>query len=398
MPTISIMPHEPLIVKGGRPFVKGDRVHCLNWPYPSLVAGSLRCLLGKAMLANGEYPSFHDETLLAKLKGTAVAGPFPMVDGLLFFPAPLDILCYTEAGRHQVMTLKPEPLGQGEGCDLPNANLWPIAVTKDCKPDEERPAFWSLHQITEWLAANPPSGWQYPQADSRTRTTQFLKNFEKETRTNVSINPDTFASEDAMLFSTEGIVLPNRPSCSVQIAIKVESQDHQVRQHLAKLRQMHPLGGERRVAEFSTVADNSGWQCPDSLKQALKGCSCVRMLLTTPAIFTQGWLPGWLDSKTLEGMPPGTDVCLKLRGACMERWKPISGWSLEKGNRGPKPIRRLVPAGCVYFFETVKGNPQELANLWLQSVCDLPQDRLDGFGLAAWGVWSLSENSERRER
>ena len=26
-------------------------------------------------------------------------------------------------------------------------------------------------------------------------------------------------------------------------------------------------------------------------------------------------------------------------------------------------------------------------DLWLRSVCDERQDRLDGFGLALWGIW-----------
>lgn len=398
MTTICIIPHDPLIIKDGRPFVKGDRVHCLNWPYPSLVAGSLRSLLGKAMIAGGEYRSFQDDDLLARLKGVSVAGPFPMVEQTLFFPAPRDILCYREGRQRRVMTLKPAPLGPGEGCDLPNTDLWPVVVTEDCKPDEENPVFWSANKIVQWLTANPPADWNYPQVDDHIGAAQFLQNFEKEMRTNVGIKPDTFVSEDALLFSTEGIVLHVSPSCPAQIAIKVESADSSVVQHIAKLKQMHPLGGERRVAEFSTVADNICWHCPDSLEHALQGSSHVRMVLATPAIFSQGWLPGWLDGKTLEGVLPESDIRLKLRGACVDRWRPISGWSLEQGKRGPKPVRRLVPSGSVYFFEIIQGNPRKLAELWLRSVCDLPQDRLDGFGLAVWGVWSNTENSERSWR
>jgi len=92
-------------------------------------------------------------------------------------------------------------------------------------------------------------------------------------------------------------------------------------------------------------------------------------------------------------------VKLNLVSACTGRWKPISGWSLEKGRRGPKPIRRLVPAGSVYFFEVLEGDASALAkNLWLRSVCDDEQDRRDGFGLALWGIWDYADENVVKEQ
>jgi CRISPR-associated protein Cmr3 len=89
------------------------------------------------------------------------------------------------------------------------------------------------------------------------------------------------------------------------------------------------------------------------------------------------------------------DLKLKLISACIDRWKPISGWSLEKGSRGPKEIRRLVPAGSVYFFEVLSGKAEDLVkSLWLRSVCDKDQDRRDGFGLAVWGLWDYADREE----
>jgi len=81
-------------------------------------------------------------------------------------------------------------------------------------------------------------------------------------------------------------------------------------------------------------------------------------VLATPAIFSGGWKPGWLNSgeQGLEGIVPSTDVKLRLKGVTIERWQPLSGWSLEKGLVGPKPVRRMVPAVGVYFFEVVPGS------------------------------------------
>lgn len=113
------------------------------------------------------------------------------------------------------------------------------------------------------------------------------------------------------------------------------------------------------------------------------------MILATPALFANGWYPGWIGgdkNPPREGILPGTDVRVRLVSAVVGRWQPLSGWCHEKGRTGPKPMRRMVPAGSVYFFEVVAGNfvPDRV---WLRSVCDEPQDRLDGFGLALWGGW-----------
>jgi CRISPR-associated protein Cmr3 len=127
------------------------------------------------------------------------------------------------------------------------------------------------------------------------------------------------------------------------------------------------------------------------------------MVLATPAIFSKGWMPGWLDSETLEGILPslkdGKKFKLKLISACTERWRPISGWSAEAKSRGPKVIRRMVPAGSVYFFEAENAEAAGYLaeNYWLESVCDIPQDCRDGFGLAVWGVWEEAKKADKTD-
>jgi CRISPR-associated protein Cmr3 len=113
------------------------------------------------------------------------------------------------------------------------------------------------------------------------------------------------------------------------------------------------------------------------------------MVLATPTVFRDGWKPGWLDD-ALVGSPPGADARLRLMGVSIARWRAVSGWSLAElpgRPRGPKPVKRMVPAGGVYFFEIVDGKVSGLADRWLEPVSDDEQDRRDGFGLAAWGIW-----------
>ncbi len=112
-------------------------------------------------------------------------------------------------------------------------------------------------------------------------------------------------------------------------------------------------------------------------------------MLATPLPFTQGWLRVEEETvKSIIGTPPGSNVELRLVSAVIGRWQPISGWSIENGKpQRPKPLRRMVPAGSVYFFEVQGKITAGLADLWLNSVCDDEQDRRDGFGLSLWGTW-----------
>jgi CRISPR-associated protein Cmr3 len=177
----------------------------------------------------------------------------------------------------------------------------------------------------------------------------------------------------------------------LQMAIKVNGNSF-FSSSLATLSSLHPLGGERRLVHWGLGSGGAkGWTMPDSiLSQIMKGNGKVRMVLATPALFSGGWKPGWLNEGPhgLEGTPPGGDLKLRLLGVCLDRWQPLSGWSLEKGKVGQKPLRRLVPSGSVYFFEMVGGPPKEWGSLWLRPVSDDLQDRRDGFGLSLWGVWS----------
>jgi CRISPR-associated protein Cmr3 len=55
----------------------------------------------------------------------------------------------------------------------------------------------------------------------------------------------------------------------------------------------------------------------------------------------------------------------------------------------------MAPAGSVYFFETLDGDPVDLIpNAWLRPVSDDPKDKRDGYGLALWGIWSPKEENK----
>jgi CRISPR-associated protein Cmr3 len=376
---LQLTAHDPIVARDGRPFGvgQGNRMKSLSWPYPSVVAGSFRTALVKA--TGGDFAGDTPR----KLMGLPVAGAFPVAEGSLYLPAPNDCVVHPENGPLRVY---PQDQGEG-GCDLPANGLWPVMLTEkqaktDFKP-KETPAWWPAQKLADWLTGEAVDF----------KDGAFLAAAETQVRDHVQLEADTGAAAENRLFATAGLSLTHLPRFGVKegrfpekyagitLSVRVETDGWEV----STLNILHPLGGERRLIHWQAKGNPVLWNCPSGVTNALGREKKVRMVLVTPAVFAHGWRPAWLDKNTLEGVPPGTTVRLKLVGVCIPRWRAVSGWSLAVP-RGPKPVKRLVAAGGVYFFET-GDDPVLLAGRWLQPVSDDPQDRNDGFGLAVWGTW-----------
>lgn len=411
---LRVTPLDPFIARDSRPFGSGNKARTLDWPYPSVIAGSLRTLLGK--MAGG----FTSERVL-ELKAIQVRGPLPCLCDNLFYPRPLDALVREEPRggtlSREVYPVRPIPgtvFPQGSGTNLP-AGLslsMPIGIPEEDFKPAPVPAFWSAERVWDWLSGEPSlpvgpvvtGGWGK----------DFLLGLKREERIHVGIDPGSGTAEESMIFSTSGLDFitgsPAEGYESLSMALDVSSEIDLYQAFLSQLDEIHPAGGERRLsrwkAEGETMKDS--WRCPEKIKAALSGSGgLVRMMLASPAIFAEGWKPGWLretgsgKAVSWEGTPPGlsseSGLRLRLVSAVTGRWIPVSGWLLESGKRpGPKPLRRMVPAGSVYFFEVTQGDPLELEKLWLQPVCDDRQDRLDGFGLSLWGSWTWNNDFSTR--
>jgi hypothetical protein len=65
---------------------------------------------------------------------------------------------------------------------------------------------------------------------------------------------------------------------------------------------LHPLGGERRLVHWKTEDKEKLWECPDLVTKTLNETSNknIRMVLATPALFRDGWKPGWLNDRLEE--------------------------------------------------------------------------------------------------
>ena len=365
---VSLDPLAPIIVRSGRPFDDQSGPDPARFPPPSTVAGCLRT----AWARENERP-FNRE--LAKIR---VEGPLLLTrEDKVLVPKPADALYFGHADSGKCVRAQPCAFEHDCDADLPDG-LLPVQLTEDVKGKAgPGPAWWSWEDLLDFRAEITlphdrlcGNGWSPPPGDRRTH---------------VAIDSKTGAAEQGQLFQTEGLDLdaPDTGSAGaaaggLRFLARCEKQLGETLVH---------LGGERRLAALQPECGATWPEPPSGWMKRIADVGGLCLTLLTPGIFSRGYRPGWLDPD-LAGQPPGAPTLkLKLRAAAVDRWQPHSGWDLA--NQCPRPTRKLAPAGATYWFTILDGaDTNTLDKLWLTSVCDLDQDRIDGFGLVLPSPWT----------
>jgi len=169
--------------------------------------------------------------------------------------------------------------------------------------------------------------------------------FRTEPRTSVAIDDDRGTGEPGRLFT----VAFTRASPNVGFLLRLEDEAGQVPQ-----RGWLRLGGEACAARFTTVDPPAA--ADDNLASSIQKKGRLKLVLTTPGVFEQGWHPDRIgDDRT--GTIAGCRV--RLRGAAVEGHEPLGGVGPGRGtpqddpSRGPgrkrlllrarRPVRRRAP-------------------------------------------------------
>jgi len=409
-----LRPRSPLIFRSGKPFGTTGGGDGFGFPPPGTIAGALRAELADAFDLALDAPADHASLrtrlecrgpLLARETGGRVD---------VFFPCPADaVYLVAPDGTKRLVRAKPTDIQEAsEGCDLPGKLLPVLLQADENDKREEKPVFWSTTGMTAWLTGGLGPGFE-----------ETVLPPPEDTRTHVAIDPESLAHDEGRLFQSTGLdfeprqvehlndkcrekqyrdaghyFAPERWGLLARLQDSDDSTD--LRKHLNQRgRRLGADGRSVRMAARSGI-----WpEIPKEVDTALKNLGpgdrfCL--VLATPAIFSGGWRPGGLietteNHKTIfRGTLPGLDsVDIKLLAAAVGRWVAYSGWDMEPQPRGsrtmfgrPRAVRRLAPAGSVYWFELVNDPPADLGKLWLAPVSDDPQDRRDGFGLALIGL------------
>lgn len=398
MTTWIIEARDPLIVRDGRPFgaIPGARAASYSFPFPSTTTGGVRTRFGL-----GNDRDFDDESqkaeLIAEVKRIAVRGPLLVeldddTDAITdwFAPAPADALLLNldppERDRAVLRQLAPRDLAEAVTTNLPNG-LLPVCLTTGDKgkPCDNAPRYWRWKKFEHWLLD--------PAALTNEAMVLSALGHDgpaHEARTHVSVQPGTWTAAEGALFQTRGLEFthhePRRErsaarrllSMTNRLALAVVTDASGIKPGLA------PLGGERRIVHWRESEPDSAKlpECPPALVERISKTGACRLVLLTPAHFTEGFRP---QSQTIShaGVTP------QLKAVASARPQVVSGWDFEI--KKPKPTRRLVPMGAVFFLKLdgdEEARREWVEQIWMQCISDNEQVRRDGFGLAVLGAWS----------
>ena len=339
--TIIIEAFDTLFFRDGRPFSMGDETWAdgIFPPSPSVVYGALRT----------GYLTQHIDEL------TKVATVADLTDALVImamfyrimpgniscFPAPLDLVERTDKNdeirlkesnekRYSVELLSLTL--QNGGCSSLDERLHMLKTDNRVEPVEI--GLMAKSDLITYLkyGSQVMSGFSY-------KVRKLSDYICSESKVGIGRDDQTRTSGDTGKLYRVGMVRPSSRGSGSRIDLAVVYDKLNI-----------PDSGILRMgAEGKCVAYRLGEMLEFNISELRHSESRrFKLYLMTPAIFDKGWVADWM----LKGAY--NDIRFELIGAAIGRPLHLGGFDMKHGK--PKPMKRAVPAGSVYYFELKDGD------------------------------------------
>lgn len=385
-----VRPVDVLVVRGNKSF-GGDGQHgeAVMPPWPSLFAGAFRsALLGRdaQVLARFAHQGTTADTRLAPILGTpaepgslaiawaslARATAEPRTDDTAsdvaveveaFLPLPADLAAFDDPGCPPLHALHPAtlPAVTKGSSDLPFVAR--LAIGKQAKPDSGRLLDASGLRAHLWG--------ELPRVVAASTDL-----FRRETRLGIALDGATRTASKGALYTSEAIAFAD--GCGFLVGCE---GDDGALGGAGFLR----LGGDGKAARYRRAR----FDVPSVPAEDIQRSGRFRIILATPGIFPEGWLPPRVVRVAAgDYRLQGEGFSARLACAAVPRHETVSGWDLARWE--PKSAQRTAPAGSVYWFDQLVGDVGKLAD-WVKKGLwgDNPdrQRRAEGFNRAFLGIW-----------
>lgn len=358
-----------------------------TWPMPAVFHQSLLSTFHRRWpdaQANHQHIQENENKKSSFLYGDLqTVGLFPTVGNRTYFPMPADVQCLDDSAAPCIL----QPGKLAGKSDLP------APLEKGLfKPGEA-----TKQKPNKWISAGMLE--QYLQEKIEIEPEAAL--FDPESRPGIGIDPKSGTTEEGKFYIAEYMRLHD--GVSLKAFAAGDSADKYFSEGRKKSEII--LGGQQGIAFLEGVRDDQT-ALPNFGK--ITGTR-IKWVLLTPAIFTGGWLPSWIDAESgdicgVKTIKPERkpreprkewrarftkeEVPGKLVAACIPKPIPYSGWKAQCGNEGPRPTRLCIPAGAVYYFETE--NEEQTENLLKflngKRKSDIAAEK--GFGFGVCGTWT----------
>ena len=378
---IFVEPVDVLLFRDGRPFTAGEdhRARSMFPPTPFTMQGMLR---SKILFESGVSPTDYagdspspTAQRLRELIGTPrksygklrLRGPFVARKGdddslTRYFPMPADVLEIADEQEksHKTYTFLKPLVGHPFRSNAPPGVelLWPDAGG-------------AVKETYGWLAESEFRKYLAGQTDFH--VTEEVELLVREPRFGIALDPSTRRPREGLLYQMEFLRLKEGTGFLLEVdgvpPFQAESGFVQ-------------LGGEARVARYRILPSPLP---PLPLSNPLP--TRFKVVLLTPAWFSGGWQPkdgNW--GKFFSGGAP------RLVAAAIRRAQPIGGAFVDNQHRKEsfqKVMRRFVPAGSVYFFES-DGTLTYIGKPFTETPLGEGDFGQIGFGCVAIGEWDYT--------
>lgn len=351
---IEISPFDTLFFRDGKPFTMGEESGAAGIfpPPPSVFYGALRT----AYFASHPEDLHKANTLADPTKNLEINGIFYKYGNSFYFPMPLDCVKEKRGNQSKVFLMsrsaKPvssvsteqvlRPLGNTEVENIDSGLFNDLTLQKYLQSESNE--FNYLDPCPKLIMSEPKTGIG---RDNATHSVKegMLYSIEMKRMVNLSFVVDF-----------EGLELPEKGFIK--------------------------LGGEKKAACYHILSQPGPLlKFHDNFSEPLK---MFKIYFATPAVFEKGWIPSWIDDSTLIGKIPNTNIEVRLIAAAVG--KPISIGGFDIKLRMPKPMRKVVPSGSVYYFE-IQGNSfskSDLGKIHGKSISEYETAK-QGFGICYVG-------------
>lgn len=360
---IKISPNDTLFFRSGRPFSMGSETWAdvIFPPYPSTVYGALRTFLifERGTLKDFKGGNYKDIGTPNERGTMKIIGPIlsNSKHNLSYFPVPFDLVLEKEKNKQN------ETLKQLKKVSKPKI-FYTDYLFEDILIYQKREQVESAEGYLDSITFK-----EYLQGQNG-KYSLISEFYTTEPKTGISRENLTLSSKEGYLYRANMIRL-KEDYCFL---VKIDGIDNMPEKGL------FALGGEGKTVKFEKINDNPLKDLEEINFKLQDGI--FKLYFATPAIFKKGWLPEWVDEKTMEGKRDG--IKLKLIACAIGKFIRIGGWDMAKNE--PKSMYKAVPAGSVYYFKVLNGaSSNDVKNIFhFKNISDINPE--EGFGLSFVGV------------
>jgi len=371
-----ITPADVLFLRGNRLFGgAGEHGAAEMPPWPSVFAGAVasRILADHDRIAAVAASPSDAERILAEVAGPDYACAFLALGrrGRVFLPLPADLVAEMPEGAAapELRRLRPRRVPDGLTSSAPLPMVPALESAERRKP-----------LAGYWLDLD---GWQQhlqgelPDPDHLVASREL---WQLDPRLGIARDPNTRTAAEGRIYTSEAVALAKDTCFVAGFSGRNIPANGLVR-----------LGGDGRGAHIEPAGGHAPEPAPGRPEGGWPG---FRMILTSPGVFPGGWLPPGCQEDADGIVFTCGALRARLRAAAAGRHGVISGWDLARHR--PKPARKVVPTGTVYWFSVEDGDTAELEHIWrngLYAACpNLDKEfaearRREGFGRAWFGIW-----------